>query len=48
MHWCPYCGKPCYCDGDDTDLGDSLCKFHDGETCLRDIDEDEELEESEE
>jgi hypothetical protein len=22
MHWCPNCGKPCFCDGDDTDYGE--------------------------
>lgn len=21
MHWCPYCSNPCWCDGDDTDMG---------------------------
>jgi hypothetical protein len=22
MHYCPDCGRPCYCDCDDTDYGD--------------------------
>jgi len=24
MHWCPICGEPCYCDGDDTDYGEFI------------------------
>ena len=24
MHWCPYCGEPCYCDGYDTDRGEFI------------------------
>lgn len=23
MHWCPDCGQPCFCDGDDTDYGNA-------------------------
>lgn len=28
MHWCPECNYPCYCDSDDTDLGEQFCNGH--------------------
>jgi hypothetical protein len=37
MHDCPNCGRPCFCDGDDTDLEDYLL---DG-TCQHDCEEGE-------
>jgi len=30
MHWCPDCGEPCFCDGDDVDFGEYNCKIHCG------------------
>ena len=44
MHYCPYCGQPCYCDSDDSNYGDYPCEKHDDESdlCRFEIEEDEE------
>ena len=39
MHWCPDCGEPCFCDGDDVDFGEYNCKIHCG--CERPEDSEE-------